>query len=366
MQFPSISQKFNSVAPNLSSSLQSFGRALASYINETLIKRLRVKHPPFTPFTATLLVGGLSLATVGILYYAVFGSPKTPAHPPKPGPLTAQKKEPNEDMPPLVGSSESEADDDLSKFQESDDGEKAEKPNTTEAIKTKSHNLSKREPIEYTSDSDADVSDESDSEVSPAVSLKRKVTVNKAAIESATSYEEFVSIINSAKSMRTHYFTELLTDNSDLAKEKLKYIFENKNISFISHKNEYLSISLLLNTPCDLIWLLKDFKVDPNAKRKDGETALTYLIIRNTKDDLSLSNNSIPDKAIQDLIDAFAPEQGGTLVSSEKMEETTSPELLDRIKALRALGSDKEIKNNSGKSALELAEGYTDLLDALK
>jgi len=357
MKLTAVAPIFSSIYSNISN--HSVGKTLASFLNGALSKYAGVKKPPLTPFTATLLVGGLTLATVGTLFYAVFGSSKKPPAPPQ------QQPKP-ENTPPLVGSSESEADDDLSKFQESDDGEKAEKPNTTEAIKTKSHNLSKREPIEYTSDSDADVSDESDSEVSPAVSLKRKVTVNKAAIESATSYEEFVSIINSAKSMRTHYFTELLTDNSDLAKEKLKYIFENKNISFISHKNEYLSISLLLNTPCDLIWLLKDFKVDPNAKRKDGETALTYLIIRNTKDDLSLSNNSIPDKAIQDLIDAFAPEQGGTLVSSEKMEETTSPELLDRIKALRALGSDKEIKNNSGKSALELAEGYTDLLDALK
>ncbi len=84
MQFPSISQKFNSIAPNLSSGLQTLGKALASFINEALVKRLGVKHPPLTPFAATLLVGGLSLATVGLLYCAVFGSSKKPAHPPKP------------------------------------------------------------------------------------------------------------------------------------------------------------------------------------------------------------------------------------------------------------------------------------------
>ncbi len=68
----------SSIYSNLSTHLQPAGKTLASFLNGALSKYAGVKQPPFNPISATLLIGGLTLATVGTLFYVVFGSSKNP------------------------------------------------------------------------------------------------------------------------------------------------------------------------------------------------------------------------------------------------------------------------------------------------
>lgn len=139
--------KLTAVAPILSSiysniSNHSVGKTLASFLNGALSKYAGVKQPPLTPFTATLLVGGLTLATVGTLFYAVFSSSRTPPAPPQKDPkhentlVTTPQPEP-ENEPPAAPNTTTEnaltkalVEEDLpvSPKQESPESETATKP----------------------------------------------------------------------------------------------------------------------------------------------------------------------------------------------------------------------------------------------
>ncbi len=206
-----------------------------------------------------------------------------------------------------------------------------------------------------------------------AASLKRSDTKKITdALKDSTSYEEFVAIIDSADSMRAKYFFALLVTNSGLAKEKITHVLTKKDLSFIKDKSGYFPFIILTDIPSELIYLLQG-KIDPNFKSVSGETALTLLVRRKVDADLSFSKSYVPsDQKTLDLIAASADDKNGTLVPAKKDSEQTtspdqivSPELISRIKALRAIGADPMIQNKEGKSALDLAGNNTSLLKAL-
>jgi len=351
MKLTAVAPIFSSIYSHLSN--HYVGKTLASFLNGALSKYAGVKHPPFNPISASLIVGGLALMAVGALFNTVFGSSKKPTPKPDDKKPEDQKKD--------------------TKEKDSQEGSKVTKQPENKKVDEHSTDESSSDVEE------SDVSDESESdsdkepttktkEEMPAVSLKRSDTSKKAvaAIKDTTSFDDFVTFVNSIKTMRAEHFLVLLDTTSELAGEKTTYCLKKKDLSFFKDKSGYFPFTILIHTPSDLIYLLQD-KIDPNSKNEYGETALTLLVGRKVDADFSSSKNYVPlDKEKLDLIAASAADKDGTLVPSKgKIEQTTSPALVAHIKALRDIGANPEIPNAKGKSAIDLAGNNISLLKAL-
>ncbi len=290
MQYPAISQNFNSLFVYFSNNLQPLGTTLASFINDTLSKRVGIKQPPFTPFTATILVGCLTLTAVGALFYTVFGASK------KPPASQPETNNPNEN---------SQVDKFLEEIRPSEETAREILHSldlTHQLIQrtTKNRFLSQKK-----------IKDKGEKNELLSLATKDDVTL-----------DVFTALAKAVNHMPARDFLYLLRAQTDLAKQKLGFILSHKKLSFITDapSDVDLNFVLLMETPVQYIPSLPKFKVKVN-KTNNGETILTKLASEakraGTEEHLPRieallrlrANPGIKNSESQDAVD-LAPEKG--------------------------------------------------------
>lgn len=359
--------KLTAVAPILSSiysniSNHSVGKTLASFLNDALSKYAGVKKPPFNPISATLLVGGLTLAAVGTLFYAVFGSSKKPPAPPQqqpkpentPATTTLEKKPETEEKVPSHDKEEPKpTEEELSLSPKAESPKSEVQPNPVEENTPASPKSPILDPFSTPVDEfiqGFNVSGEvvqriidSDELLDDLIARTRKnrfmsqkkvkaetgkVSFISFALKDSCPLERFKKLADAVTQIPLSEFNFLLgnASSNELVRNKLEYILSSKKVSYIAGSSPF---DLLLSIPVEHIQNFPNFfKSDVNTKNDDGETLLTHL--------------------------------------AKEVASTNSEEHLSRIQALLACGAKPTIKNKSGKNAVDLAPATGEIRTVLE
>ncbi len=290
MQYPAISQNFNYLFAYFSNNLQPLGTKLASFINDALSKHVGIKQPPFTPFTATLLVGGLTFTAVGVLFYSLFGGSIKP-------PVTQTKKNTAEEETSPVDEFFSKA---------------------TLAIETANKIL---ESEDLTSELIRRVSRKSSLSKKKITDQGQQIGLYALAIKDNVPLNAFGKLVNEDVHMHGSDFLSLLRTPGDLAKQKLEHILTYKKLDFIIESPPAFQFTLLMETPLEYIKKLPSFGIKVNTRNKEKDTILTKLAsdAKRTGSDEHLpriqalikcgANPSVNNSQLIDAVD-LGPEKG--------------------------------------------------------